>query len=111
MPAGQHKNAAPSGAQSAEKSALFALPAHHPPLLIVTRMGRDYRPGPRQRIERVAAGQRTFLNACSLTSTDDQALGAAFLNGIEQHRALLLSWNFGGHLNGYAENALFLWRQ
>lgn len=29
-------------------------PAPLAPLLIVTRMGRDYRPGPRQRIEQVA---------------------------------------------------------
>lgn len=54
VPAGQHKEAAPSGAQSAGKSASLNLPAHQLPLPIVTRMGRDYRPGPRQRIERVA---------------------------------------------------------
>ena len=30
-------------------------------LLIVTRMGRDYRPGPRQRIERVALGAAHFV--------------------------------------------------
>lgn len=30
------------------------IPAPLAPLLIVTRMGRDYRPGPRQRIEQVA---------------------------------------------------------
>lgn len=33
---------------------LQKLPLRLPPLLIVTRMGRDYRPGPRQRIEQVA---------------------------------------------------------
>lgn len=53
-PAGQRKDAAPSGARSAGQSASLNPPAHHSPLPIVTRMGRDYRPGPRQRIERVA---------------------------------------------------------
>ncbi len=53
VPAGQRKNAAPSGAQSAGQSATFKSPAQLT-LLIVTRMGRDYRPGPQQRIERVA---------------------------------------------------------
>ena len=53
-PAGQHQDAAPSGARSAGQSASLNLPAHSSPLPIVTRMGRDYRPGPRQRIERVA---------------------------------------------------------
>jgi hypothetical protein len=38
----------------AGQSATLEIPAHHFPLLIVTRMGRDYRPGSRQRIERVA---------------------------------------------------------
>ena len=54
VPAGQHKNAAPLGAQSAGQSATSALPAHFLTLPIVTRMGRDYRPGLRQQIERVA---------------------------------------------------------
>ena len=54
MPAGRYKNAAPLGARSAGQSASLNPPAHHFPLLIVTRMGWDYRPGPRQRIERVA---------------------------------------------------------
>ena len=53
-PAGQPKNAAPSGAQSAEKSATLSSPAHYTSLLIVTRMGRDYRRGSRERIEQVA---------------------------------------------------------
>ena len=52
--AGQPKNTAPSGAQRAEKSATSTPPAHHPTLLIVTRMGRDYRPGARKQIEQVA---------------------------------------------------------
>ncbi len=61
VPAGQFKNAAPSGARSAGQSASSALPVQLPSLLIVTRMGRDYRPGPRQRIEQVArrAARRT----------------------------------------------------
>ncbi len=58
-PAGQHENAAPLGARSAGESASLRPPAHFTaalpfPLPIVTRMGRDYRPGSRQRIERVA---------------------------------------------------------
>ena len=61
MPAGQLKNAAPSGARSAGQSATLEIPAHFSALLIVTRMGRDYRPGPRQRIERVARqGSQSF---------------------------------------------------
>jgi hypothetical protein len=62
-PAGQHKDAAPSGARSVGQSASLNLPAHHAPLPIVTRMGRDYRPGPRQRIERVVrrAARSEFL--------------------------------------------------
>jgi len=47
-------NPAPSGARSAGQSASATPPAQLPLLPIVTRMGRDYRPGPRQRIERVA---------------------------------------------------------
>jgi hypothetical protein len=39
---------------AAGQSASSIFPAHQTPLLIVTRMGWDYRPGPRQRIERVA---------------------------------------------------------
>ena len=54
MPAGQIKKAAPSGARSAGQSATSANPAHFPALPIVTRMGRDYRPGLRQQIEQVA---------------------------------------------------------
>ena len=54
MPAGQIKNAAPSGARSAGQSASARLPAQLILLLIVTRMGRDTRPGLRQRIEQVA---------------------------------------------------------
>lgn len=54
VPAGQDKNAAPLGARSAGQCASLNPPAHLPPLPIVTQMGRDYRPGPRQRIERVA---------------------------------------------------------
>jgi hypothetical protein len=54
VPAGQHKNAAPLGARSAGQSATLENPAHHPLLPIVTRMGRDYRPGLRRQIERVA---------------------------------------------------------
>jgi hypothetical protein len=34
------KKAAPSGAQSAGKSATLKLPAHHPTLLIVTRRAK-----------------------------------------------------------------------
>jgi hypothetical protein len=47
-------NAAPSGALSAGQSASLNPPVHHSPLPIVTRMGRDCRPGSRQRIERGA---------------------------------------------------------
>jgi tryptophanyl-tRNA synthetase len=69
VPAGQFKNAAPSGARSAGQSATSENPAHYPTLPIVTRMGRDYRPGPRQRIERVA--QRAAHNkAICQTLTD-----------------------------------------
>ena len=62
-PAGQHQDTAPSGARSAGQSASLNLPAQSSPLPIVTRMGRDYRPGPRQRIERVArrAARSEFL--------------------------------------------------
>ena len=45
VPAGQLKNTAPSGARSAGQSASICLPAQSEPLLIVTRTGRDYRPG------------------------------------------------------------------
>ena len=54
MPAGQGRNATPSGARRAGQSASARLPALLILLLIVTRMGRDYRPGSRQRIEQVA---------------------------------------------------------
>ena len=54
MPAGQFKNAAPLGARSAGQSAPARIPALLILLPIVTRMGRDYRPGLRQQIERVA---------------------------------------------------------
>jgi hypothetical protein len=47
--AGQPKNTAPSGAQSAGKSATATRPAHYPTLLIVTRMGRDDWPGLRSK--------------------------------------------------------------
>lgn len=40
MPAGQHKNAAPSGARSAGQSATLKNPAHFPTLLIVTRRAK-----------------------------------------------------------------------
>jgi hypothetical protein len=61
VPAGQLKNAVPSGARSAGQSATLENPAHFPALLIVTRMGRDYRPGSRQRIEQVARqGSQSF---------------------------------------------------
>ena len=39
---------------AAGQSATLEIPAQHSPLLIVTRMGRDYMPGVRMRIERVA---------------------------------------------------------
>ena len=65
-PAGQHKNAAPSGARSAGQSASARTPAPLPPLLIVTRMGWDYRPGPRQRIEQVAR-RAAPISPCSNT--------------------------------------------
>ena len=48
------RNAAPSGAHSAGQSASATIPAQLPLLPIVTRMGRDHGPGPRQRIEWVA---------------------------------------------------------
>ena len=35
-------------------------------LLIVTRMGRDYRPGPHQRIEQVARKGSAPFTACNL---------------------------------------------
>ena len=54
VPAGQDRNADPSGARSAGQSASARTPAQPPTLLIVTRMGRDTRPGSRQRIEQVA---------------------------------------------------------
>ena len=57
VPAGQHKNAAPSGAHRqmcGTERVLRKLPLRLHLLLIVTRMGRDHRPGPRQRIEQVA---------------------------------------------------------
>ena len=59
--AGQRINAAPLGAQSAGKSATIANPAQSDLLLIVTRMGRDYRPGARKRIEQVAREGSAFI--------------------------------------------------
>lgn len=50
VPAGQHKNTAPSGAHRqmcGTERVLQKLPLNLQLLLIVTRMGRDYRPGPR----------------------------------------------------------------
>jgi hypothetical protein len=53
VPAGQPKGSAPSRS-AAGKSATSEIPAHFLTLLIVTRKGRDYRPGARKRIEQVA---------------------------------------------------------
>jgi hypothetical protein len=64
--AGQLKNAAPLGARSAGQSASSIFPVHQTPLLIVTRMGRDYRPGSRQRIEQVARRAAPITCANSL---------------------------------------------
>ena len=50
VPAGQLKNAAPSGAHHKMRGTervIQKLPLNFKLLLIVTRMGRDYRPGPR----------------------------------------------------------------
>jgi hypothetical protein len=46
-PAGQHKNGAPAGARSAGPSASSTIPLIISLLPIVTRTGRDYRPGSR----------------------------------------------------------------
>ena len=69
VPAGQPKTPHPQGARSAGKSATLENPAHSPTLPIVTRMGRDYRPGSRQRIERVAVRQRQSLLSIQLEDT------------------------------------------
>jgi len=47
VPAGQLKNAAPPAARRRTERVLPNLPLKFQLLLIVTRMGRDYRPGPR----------------------------------------------------------------
>ena len=54
VPAGQHKNAAPSGARSAGQSASLENPAHFRNAPDRRPKGQDYRLGSRERIERVA---------------------------------------------------------
>jgi hypothetical protein len=54
VPAGQHKEAAPSGARSAGKSASLENPAHFQNAPDRHPKGQDYRLGARERIERVA---------------------------------------------------------
>ena len=67
VPAGQHrKRRTLRSAQRGTECVRQTLPLRFP-LLIVTRMGRDYRPGPRQRIEQVA--RRAAHIDCNIDQT------------------------------------------
>lgn len=77
------KRRALRSAIAAGKSASLKPPAHHPPLPIVTRMGRDYRPGSRQRIERVARqGSSSGCNSIRLKGLNNRASPLAALGAL-----------------------------